>query len=142
MNDNILNSSTEAEDAFYTAFSNGNPGAMREIWLDADFTSCVHPMGDRLAGTTAILKSWETILKNTRDIIIEISDLKIYSRQQLAIHTLIENIHSLDNPEQIHRFLATNIYQQIADGWKLILHHASPMPRDLTQEKSPERIVH
>ncbi len=142
MNDIVFKSSTEAEDAFYTAFSSGDLNAMRGIWLDADYTSCVHPMGNRLSGTTAILKSWETILKNTTDIMIEISDLGIHSLQQLAVHTLTENIHSLDTPEQIHRFLATNIYKQTADGWKLILHHASPIPRDLSQEKSSERIVH
>lgn len=137
-----FSSSTEAENAFYAAFSRGDLQAMRGIWLDAEKTSCVHPMGDRLLGTRAILKSWETILRNTGDIIVELSDLAIHAEEQFALHTLVENIRTLEQPEQIFRFVVTNIYQHTAQGWKMILHHASPMPRDTSQESNPRPIVH
>jgi len=134
--------STEAENAFYAAFSRGDLEAMRDIWLDASHTSCVHPMGDRLLGTPAILKSWETILKNTGDVIIELSDLAIHQGPQTAIHTLIENIHVEDETEKMFQFIVTNIYEQTSDGWKMILHHSSPMPRDISQKKEPRTVVH
>ncbi|TDY00975.1 nuclear transport factor 2 family protein [Thiohalophilus thiocyanatoxydans] len=134
--------STEAENAFYTAFSRGDLAAMRGIWLDASHTSCVHPMGDRLLGTPAIIKSWETILKNTGDVIIELSDIAIHQGRQTAIHTLIENIHVQDETEKVFQFVVTNVYEQTPAGWKMILHHASPMPRDLSQEKEPAPVVH
>ena len=134
--------STDAENAFYAAFSRGDLKAMRDIWLDASHTSCVHPMGDRLLGTRAILKSWETILKNTSDVIIELSDLSIHQGPQTAIHTLIENIHVEDETEKMFQFIVTNIYEQTSAGWKMILHHASPMPRDISQKKEPRTVVH
>lgn len=134
--------STEAENAFYAAFSRGDLEAMRDIWLDASYTSCVHPMGDRLLGTPAIIKSWETILKNTGDVIIELSDLSVHEGPQTAIHTLIENIHVQDETEKMFQFIATNVYEQTSAGWKMILHHASPMPRDISQEKDPRPVVH
>jgi len=142
MNASVFDSSIEAEDAFYTAFTAGDMEAMRQVWLDACYSSCIHPMGDRLAGTVAVLKSWETILKNTADVLIDISDRVIEEQQQIAIHTLIENIHLVDKPEQTFQFLATNIYQQTTEGWKLLLHHASPMPRDVSQEEKPPNVVH
>ena len=134
--------SNEAENAFYTAFSRGDLEAMRDIWLDASHTSCVHPMGDRLLGTPAILKSWETILKNTGDVIIELSDLAVHQGSQTAIHTLIENVHVQDETEKVFQFIATNVYEQTSVGWKMILHHASPMPRDISQAKDTRPVVH
>lgn len=134
--------SSDAENAFYAAFSGGNLEAMRQVWLEGDDTSCIHPMGDRLLGTHAILKSWETILRNTGNVIVELSDRVIHATDRFAVHTLVENIHSLEDPENIFRFVVTNIYQQTADGWKMILHHASPMPRDTSQEKKPNPVVH
>lgn len=142
MNASVFDSSIDAEDAFYAAFTAGDMEAMRELWLEAEFTSCIHPMGDRLAGTVAVLKSWETILKNTADVLIEISDRVIQEQQQIAIHTLIENIHLVDKPEQTFQFLATNIYQHTTQGWKLLLHHASPMPRDVSHEEKSPNVVH
>ncbi|MGD8547878.1 MAG: nuclear transport factor 2 family protein [Thiohalophilus sp.] len=137
-----LTTSSEAEEAFYAAFSRGDLQAMQELWLPSETTSCIHPMGDRLLGTTAILKSWETILRNTGDIIVETSDRVIHGDEQIAIHTLVENIHSMDKPEQIFRFVVTNIYQSTAGVWKMILHHASPMPHDTSQKESSPTVVH
>ncbi|MDZ7804041.1 nuclear transport factor 2 family protein [Thiohalophilus sp.] len=134
--------SSNAETAFYAAFSGGNLEAMRQIWLDGDDTSCIHPMGDRLLGTQAILKSWETILRNTGDVIVELSDRVIHATDRFAVHTLVENIHTLEEPETVFRFVVTNIYQQTAEGWRMFLHHASPMPRDISQEKDPAPVVH
>ncbi|MDR9436134.1 MAG: nuclear transport factor 2 family protein [Thiohalophilus sp.] len=142
MNSSDFATSSDAETAFYAAFSGGNLEAMRQVWLDDDDTSCIHPMGDRLLGTHAILKSWETILRNTGDVIVELSDRVIHATDQFAVHTLVENIHPLEDPENIFRFVVTNLYQQTADGWKMILHHASPMPRDVSQEKAPGQVVH
>lgn len=138
-----LHTSTDAEEAFYAAFSRGDLDAMREIWLESEQTSCIHPMGDRLLGTHAILKSWETILRNTGDIIVELSDRVIHANEQTAIHTLVENIHAREQSDQIFRFVVTNIYELTTQGWKMVLHHASPMPRDVSreQQESPP-IVH
>lgn len=135
-------SSSDTETAFYAAFSRGDLTAMRQVWLQGETTSCIHPMGDRLLGTTAILKSWETILKNTWDIIIELSDQVIHEGEQIAIHTLVENIHAPEQSEQVFRFVVTNIYQSTPDGWKMVLHHASPMPQDISQANNPRAVVH
>lgn len=135
-------SSVEAEEAFYAAFAGGDLEAMRHIWLPGEQTSCIHPMGDRLLGTHAILKSWETILRNTGGVVIELSDRAIHASGEIAIHTLVENIHSPQQSDQLFRFVVTNIYESGAEGWKMVLHHSSPMPRDLSQQQDPHSVVH
>lgn len=142
MNASDNNSSTVTEQAFYTAFSSGDIDAMRDIWHDTKYVSCIHPMGDRLCGAPAVLKSWESILHNTGDVLINVSDRRIEIKGAMAIHTLVENIHLKDKPNQVFQFLATNIYELTPSGWKMILHHASPAPHDLSGGKSRSAIMH
>ena len=50
---------------FYAAFETADLGRMRNVWMDDDTTSCVHPGWRVLRGTSRIMRSWAAIFANT-----------------------------------------------------------------------------
>jgi ketosteroid isomerase-like protein len=117
----------EAEDAFYLAFSQCNLGAMMQIWLDAEHVECIHPGAARLQGIPAIRYSWEQIFAQGEKLHFNIVRHHCTQNGNLAIHSVSEQIQTDDtNPAVAAEVFATNIYELTADGWRMILHHASP----------------
>ncbi len=115
-----------AEAAFYEAFQSGDFALMAAVWSAADDVLCIHPGGPRLAGRS-VLESWREILERTeRALRVAVGDRVTCTRDGLAVHSLREHI-SLHS--ELHGvMLATNVYRQEADGWRLILHQAAPDP--------------
>lgn len=120
----------EAETAFYDAFRRRDATAMGALWLEADYVECVHPMGERLRGFAAIMANWRQMFAAEQTMEFEFDDVHYTQSGSLSIHTLTEHITVPDSDPPVRaRMLATNIYQLTASGWRLILHHASPLPR-------------
>ena len=61
MENSTFSSPEAAEEAFYSAFAQGDHGAMMRVWARGDDTECIHPAGPRLCGYDAIARSWEAI---------------------------------------------------------------------------------
>lgn len=118
---------SEAEDAFYQAFTQCDLDAMMNIWLDADHVECIHPGAARLQGVTAIRYSWQQIFAQGEKLHFHIVRHQCTQTGNLAIHSVSEQIHSENSESPISaEVIATNIYELTSDGWRLILHHASP----------------
>ncbi len=115
-----------AEAAFYSAFENGDVDAMREVWADNAECVCIHPGGERLQGTDVIMESWEDILPNMRGVVVHRAAVTAIRGDDLVVHVLHENLYV--NGERRGVMLATNTYRQTGDGWRMVLHHASPDP--------------
>ena len=116
----------EAEDAFYQAFARCDLTAMMQIWLDAEHVECIHPGSTRLQGTAAIRYSWEQIFSAGEQLQFHIVRHHCTQTANLAIHSVSEQIQSDDSGPAMAEVVATNIYELTADGWRMILHHASP----------------
>ena len=116
-----------AEEAFYRAFESSDLDAMMDIWLDADYVECIHPMGHRVVGHTAIRESWQGIFQSPMTIKFEMTDKRTIAHSSLAIHLVNETL-TLDEGKKQVQVLATNIYEKTPQGWYMILHHASPGP--------------
>lgn len=118
---------SEAEDAFYNAFSRCDLDAMMSIWMDADHIECIHPGAARLHGTAAVRYSWQQIFKQGDQLQFHIVRHHCTQSGNLAIHSVSEQIQT-GHAESAMRaeVVATNIYELTADGWRMILHHASP----------------
>lgn len=129
-----FSSPEEAENAFYTAFEKGDLEAMMHVWLDADYIECIHPMSHRLMGLTAIRDSWQEIFSSNGDIQFQTVDTRRITHRDLAVHIVVEHLQV--NGSQQVQILATNIYEKSTSGWHMILHHASPAPRNETEESS------
>ena len=113
-----------AEEAFYAAFQSGDIDLMMTVWSKDENTCCIHPGGPRLEGWQLIQDSWQQIFSNEGNLEFEIRQKKVAVENDAAIHHVIESI-SVDGKLQ-SEILATNIYINTDDGWKMIVHHASP----------------
>ena len=116
----------EAEAAFYLAFQQADLGAMMRVWMDDDSVVCIHPNGPRLTGRPAVEKSWAEIFERGSPMRFEITEARYLHSEHLAIHSVHENISFGQRYRQQSLVLATNIYRKTADGWRMIIHHASP----------------
>lgn len=126
-----LHTPDQAEAAFYSAFESGDLEAMMAVWSDDSDIVCIHPHGPRLVGYQEIRDSWKQILTHSPRMRFKISELNTIRNEELAIRFVNENIHVEDVDEPNFAILATNVYRLTPDGWRIILHHASPTPESL-----------
>lgn len=118
--------------AFYEAFENADLDTMRDLWLDHEESLCVHPGALPVRGTPAISRSWALIMANTPYIQFFLTDVEVSVRDEVASVTCTENVLTADDragPEGFGgaRAVATNVFVRTADGWRLWIHHASPV---------------
>lgn len=118
--------------AFYAAFETADLDAMRDLWLDDPETLCVHPGALPLRGTPAISRSWALIMANTPYIQFFLTDVEISVLDGVASVTCTENVLTGDErtgPDSFGgaRAVATNVFVRTSEGWRLWIHHASPV---------------
>ena len=113
-----------ANQAFYEAHEQRDMAAMREVWEHTDRVVCVHPGWPILRTWRVVEESWRRILEGPgRNQFIVTNDV-VAVHGDLAWVTLDENLVQGASTGTV---AATNVFAQSADGWKLILHHGSPV---------------
>ena len=118
-----------ANQAFYTALSLADFALMQRLWLDSDDAVCLHPGWPALHGAQAILQSWREIFANQGPLHVWPSDVELRLYGQTAELNCLENIDmSKVRGAGIIQTRATNIFRQAAEDWKLLEHHALPLP--------------
>ncbi len=123
----------KANREFYRSFERLDLPAMRALWLDDERIKCVHPGGEVLTGPTRVHAAWSMIFENTKWIRFELADLSVEIHGDLAWVTNVERIHA--KPDEVKddtlvaEAVATNLFQRTTDGWRMLLHHASPIAR-------------
>lgn len=121
------------ESAFYEAFRRLDIEQMRAVWSDALTTSCIHPGGELLQGTEAIIASWSEIFRDSQPPRVEHELIQSSVDGQLAVHTVRERVSSGAGRRAV--VLATNIFGLDANGWRMLAHHASlPLVESDTRE--------
>ena len=123
-----LSTPEAAESAFYAAFAACDYNAMEAVWADDDVV-CIHPGSSALVGRTAVMRSWSNMLLNAEQPNIRVNVISRTTSSGLAVHVVEEHISSgYGDTASVSMVLATNIYRQDNDGWRLLEHHAS-VPR-------------
>jgi ketosteroid isomerase-like protein len=125
-----LNLSTPqaAEAAFYAAFAECDFKAMETVWA-VEGVICIHPGSSVLHGRDAVMRSWANMLLNAEQPKIRVNVLSRTSSNGLAVHVVEEHITSgYGDTASVSLVLATNVYRDEGDGWRLLEHHAS-VPR-------------
>jgi ketosteroid isomerase-like protein len=113
-----------ANQAFYDAHEQRDMAAMREVWEHTDRVVCVHPGWPILRTWRVVEESWRRILEGPgRNHFIVTNDV-VAVHGDLAWVTLDENLVQGASTGTV---AATNVFAQSADGWKMILHHGSPV---------------
>ena len=113
-----------ANQAFYDAHEARDLDAMRAIWDHGDDAVCTHPGWPILRGWPLIEESWRRIFQGpgrnqfilTNDVVVVAGDV--------AWVTLDEN---LVDGSAAGTIAATNVFVRRADGWRLVVHHGSPV---------------
>ena len=127
----MLESSTEAEEAFYDAFSSAGVDAMMRVWAHSFYVVCIHPSGPRLEGIPEIRRSWELIFEDRVRRQFTLRGRRIIGSDDIRVHLLEESIAVPGAVLPAAPVMATNIYQRLQDGWYMVLHHASLAPAGL-----------
>lgn len=131
----------EAESAFYDAFERANVEAMMNVWANDDSIVCTHPLGPSLRGRSAVEESWKRIFEGGAPMRFKITDTQYTQDNLLSVHCLYERIRFGQNYREISVVVATNIYTLTDNGWRMVLHHASPSP-EVVDEQPSHQILH
>lgn len=125
-----------ANHAFYSAFEAADLDAMRDLWLDDADSLCIHPGALPVRGSSAISRSWALVMANTPYIQFFLTDVEVSvlagDGRQIAAVTCTENVLTGDDrtgPDVFGgaRAVATNVFVRTTDGWRLWIHHTSPV---------------
>ena len=121
----------EVNAAFYRCFEAGDLDGMQRIWLDDPEALCVHPGALPVRGTGAINRSWALIMANTPYIQFFLTDVEVSVRGDIASVTCTENVLTAGEVADAAftgaRAVATNVFCRTSEGWRLWIHHASPV---------------
>lgn len=129
----------DAETAFYEAIEAGHLDDVMHIWADDDEITCTLPGGRRLVGHDAIRAGWQELFSRGRRLLIRISRAVHWAGPMLAVHSVVETLQvdgeTVDTP-----IAATNVFVRNGAGWRLLVHHASPLQAG--EPDAPERTTH
>ena len=144
MSEKIFPTAQDAENAFYEALERGDLEGMMAVWAEDEEVICVHPGGERLAGQDQVRESWTRIFASGPQSRVQVANQVAISGMMLAVHSVHENFtlpgaKSGRGAEQSQAvpILATNVYLRTAAGWKMIVHHASPVPGQPAPQSAP-----
>ena len=122
-------SAITANEKFYKAFNARDLSAMKGIWSSHQNVTCVHPGWSPLNGFEPIIDSWQGIFKNSGNMDIQISDINMLTSNDLAWVSCVEKLYTIASHGVLaSKVFSTNLFKLNQDGWKMIMHHASPMP--------------
>ena len=119
-------------EAFYRAFESADLDTMTDLWIEDEESLCVHPGAMPVRGTKAINRSWALIMANTPYIQFFLTDVEVSVLGDVASVTCTENVLTADEMTDEGSFngakaVATNVLVRTDQGWRLWIHHASPV---------------
>ncbi len=104
---------------------------MDEIWDHGASTACIHPGWPILRGWEAVRESWVRIFAGPVRNQFILTNATASVRGTMAWITLDENLMDRANTGTI---AATNLFVRSSAGWKLVLHHGSPVAPRMRSE--------
>ena len=130
----LMATADETEAAFYEAMQQGNLERLMSLWADDEDVACVHPGGPRLVGHVAIRAAFEAVFANG-GVQVTLAQVRSVEGPGCEVHHVLERVQAM-TPEGLKTayVLASNVYLRTAQGWRLVLHHASPGQADEMQD--------
>lgn len=121
-----------AHASFYAAFEQADFDAMSSLWAEDDGVVCVHPAAAPIRGRAAVMRSWLALMANAPYIQFFLTEVEATVVDGLATVTCQENVLSAGADTPVGVFaggtaVATNVFRETSHGWRLWVHHASPV---------------
>jgi uncharacterized protein (TIGR02246 family) len=142
MKKSLFPTAHDAEAAFYEAMERADLDAMMEVWAEDEEIVCIHPAGPRQVGPEAIREAWRQVFASGTRVRVRLSNQSQLNAMMVAIHSVFENIVVAGETKPRGAIAATNIYQRTAAGWRMVLHHASPVPEVPVRPESRPSVLH
>ncbi len=122
--------------AFYDAFESLDMDAMRSVWTCTPQDVCIHPGWEIHQGWLEIQESWRAIFAGSSYMRFQLTEVNVFGRKGMTAVTCIENIYSVSGPVAQHaRVACTNLFVETEGGWKMTLHHGSPIASSVSHEQ-------
>jgi uncharacterized protein (TIGR02246 family) len=134
----------DLEAVFYDALQTGDLDRLMSCWADEDDVICVHPGGPRIVGVTAIRAAFEAMFSEGGTINAHPEHVRRIDALASAVHSVLEKVEVLtpEGPAQAY-VLATNVYQKTPQGWRMVVHHASPgTPGEAQEIHDAPQVLH
>ncbi len=135
-------SPADAQRAFYQAFEHADLSAMMAVWAEDEEVVCVHPGGPRLSGLAAVRESWRQIFSQGMQLKFRLVGEVVQPGRSISVHNLYEHVSIVGDPRPATAVLATNVYVNTNRGWRMLMHHASPLAGDVAPAELPPSILH
>lgn len=134
----------DVEAAFYEAMQSGDIERLMACWADEDDICCIHPGGPRLIGGGAIRTAFDNMFAQGGSVHARPEQIRRVDSLASAVHHVLEKVEIMtEEGPQIAWVLATNVYHKTAQGWRLVVHHASPGTPGETQEvRQATQVLH
>ena len=117
----------EANHQFYEAFGALDVEKMEAVWETSERALCVHPGWQPLVGWESIRSSWQGIFDNATLMHFNIQYVNVVVEGEWGWITCVENITSvLQGRADNFNVVATNAFVRTLEGWRMVVHHASP----------------
>lgn len=133
----------DIEAQFYEALQQADVEKLMAVWSDDEEIACVHPGGPRMLGAGAIRASFEAIFSGGA-IEVQADKVRRLHSHSSAVHHVLERVQvASDEGTQTAFAIVTNVYVLTAQGWRMVLHHASPgMSRELQEISEAPSMLH
>ena len=117
----------DVEAAFYDALQAGDIERLMACWADEDEIACIHPGGSRISGAGAIRAAFDAMFAHGGAVHVHPEHIRRVDSLASAVHHVLERVEGMgpDGPV-IGHVIATNVYHKTPQGWRLVVHHASP----------------
>ncbi|MEN9539840.1 MAG: hypothetical protein RLZZ126_2075 [Pseudomonadota bacterium] len=117
----------EVEAAFYESLHNGDIDRLMACWSDDDEVTCVHPGAARVVGTGAIRAAFDALFSNGGTVRVTAMNVRKVESLTSAVHSVLERIDVMVQGQPAQAWvIATNVYHRTGQGWRMVMHHASP----------------
>jgi len=123
----LHSSPDDIEAQFYESLQQGDIEKLMAVWSDEEEVACVHPGGPRMVGAGAIRASFEAIFASGA-IDVQPEKVRRLHTHSSAVHHVLERVRVAGGREgtQLAYAIVTNVYLKTEQGWRMVLHHASP----------------
>jgi ketosteroid isomerase-like protein len=132
-----------AEAAFYAAFEARSLDAMMAVWAKDDSIACIHPLAAPLNGRAAVAAGWRSMFEAAGQFRVQVESVHEMREADQVIRIVREYLIVGHEAEPRPPILATNVYRREANGWCMVLHHASPLQVGGTPpSRTPPVVLH
>ena len=137
MTTKIFATPQDCESAFYEALERSDLDGMMAVWSEDEDVLCVHPGGARITGLAAIRDVWRQMFAGGARLAVVVGQVVGTQAMMMAVHSVHEFISMKGEPRPANPVVATNVYTRSGNGWRMIVHHASPTPAGGARQAEP-----